>query len=62
MELTSAQLKKLTKDQVIDEYLKFSEIFQQMKTTNSKVDEGLQKFEVMNSELSIVKNCINLLM
>ena len=61
MVLTRAQVDNLSREELIEELLKFSDITDQLNGLNSRFEDFIKKYNKLNSELLISKNCNSLL-
>ena len=62
MVLTRAQTNKLSREELVEELLKFSDITDKLNSLNSRFEYFIKKDNKLNSELIISKNCISLLL
>ena len=59
--LTRKQLKKLTKEELIDELLTVNSIHEDLANLTSRFDQFLEKYGRVDLELAVSKNCTKLL-
>ena len=59
--LTRKQIKKLSKEELMDELPTVNSIHEDLANLTSKFDEFLQKYARVESELEVSKNCTKLL-
>ena len=59
--LTRKQLKKLTKEELIDELLTVNSIHEDLANLTSRFDQFLEKYERVDPKLAVSKNCTKLL-
>ena len=57
MVLTRAQVDNLSREELIEELLKFSDITEMLNGLNNRLDDFIKKYDELNSELLISKNC-----
>ena len=57
MIFTRAQLDTLSKEELVDELMKCSNITDQLKVITDRFDDFVGKYEKLQSELVISKNC-----
>ena len=57
MVFTRAQLDTLSKEELVDELMKCSNITDQLKVITDRFDDFVGKYEKLQSELVISKNC-----
>ena len=62
MVLTRAQVDNLSREELIEELLKFSDITDMLNGLNNRLDDFIKKYDELNSELLISKNCNSLLL
>ena len=62
MILTRAQVDNLSKEELIEELLKFSDITDKLNGLNNRFEDFIKKYDELNSELLISKNCNSLLL
>ena len=62
MILTRAQADNLSREELIEELLKFSDITDKLNGLNNRFDDFIKKYDELNSELLISKNCNSLLL
>ena len=62
MVLTRAQVDNLSREELIEELLKFSDITDMLNGLNNRFDDFIKKYDELNSELLISKNCNSLLL
>ena len=62
MVLTRAQVDYLSREELIEELLKFSDITNKLNSLNNRFDDFIKKYDELNSELLISKNCNSLLL
>ena len=62
MVLTKAQVDNLSREELIEELLKFSDITDKLNGLNNRFDDFIKKYDELNSELLISKNCNSLLL
>ena len=62
MVLTRAQVDNLSREELIEELLKFSDITDKLNGLNNRFDDFIKKYDELNSELLISKNCNSLLL
>ena len=62
MVLTRAQVDNLSREELIEELLKFSDITEMLNGLNNRLDDFIKKYDELNSELLISKNCNSLLL
>ena len=62
MVLTRAQVDNLSREELIEELLKFSAITDKLNGLNSRFEDFIKKYNELNSELLILKNCNSLLL
>ena len=62
MILTRAQVDNLSREELIEELLKFSDITDKLNGLNNRFDDFIKKYDELNSELLISKNCNSLLL
>ena len=53
MVLTRAQIDNLSKKEVIEELLKFSDIIDKLNGLNSRFEDFIKKYDKLNSELTL---------
>ena len=61
MVLTSAQLDSLSKEELVEEFLKFSNKADQLQGLTKWFDDFIGKSDILHSELLVLKNCNSLL-
>ena len=61
MVFTRAQLDTLSREELVEELIKCSNIADQIKTPTERFNEFVGKYEKLQSELIISKNCNSLL-
>ena len=59
--LTRKQLKKLTKEELIDELLTVNSIHEDLANLTSRFDQFLEKYGRVDPELAVSKHCTKLL-
>ena len=62
MVLTRAQADNLSREELIEELLQSSDISDQLNGLNSRFDDFIKKYNKLNSEFLISKNCNSLLL
>ena len=62
MVLTRAQVDNLSREELIEELLKFSDITDKLNGLNNRFDVFIKKYDELNSELLISKNFNSLLL
>ena len=62
MVLTRAQVDNLSREELIEELLKFSDITDKLNVLNNRFEDFIKKYNEPNSELLISKNCNSLLL
>ena len=62
MVLTRAQVDNLSREELIEELLKFSDITDKLSGLNNWFDDLIKKYNELNSELLISKYCNSLLL
>ena len=62
MMLTRVQIDNLSREELIEELLKFSDITDMLNGLNNRLDDFIKKYDELNSELLISKNCNSLLL
>ena len=62
MVLTRAQLDSLSKEELVEEFLKFSNITDQLQSLTKQFDDFIEKYNIFHSELLVSKNCNSLLL
>ena len=62
MALTRAQVDNLSREELLEELLKFSDITEMLNGLNNRFDDFIKKYDELNSELLISKNCNSLLL
>ena len=62
MVLTRAQVDNLSREELIEELLKFSDITDKLNGLNNRFEDFIKKYDELNSELLISKNCNSLLL
>ena len=62
MILTRAQVHNLSREELIEELLKLSDITNKLNSLNNRFDDFIKKYDELNSELLISKNCNSLLL
>ena len=62
MVLTRPQVDNLLREELIKELLKFSDITDKLNGLNSRFEDFIKKYNELNSELLILKNCNSLLL
>ena len=62
MVLTRAQVDNLSREELIEELLKFSDITDKFNGLNNRFDEFIKIYDELNSELLISKSCHSLLL
>ena len=62
MVLTRPQVDNLLREELIKELLKFSDITDKLSGLNSRFEDFIKKYNELNSELLISKNCNSLLL
>ena len=60
--LTRAQVDNLSREKLIEELLKFSDITGQLNGLNTRFEDFIKKYDKLNSELLISKKCNSLLL
>ena len=58
---TRSQLENLSKKELIDELVSVEEISPKLSDVTSRFDDFLRRYEILNSELTVSKNCNRLL-
>ena len=58
---TRSQLENLSKKELIDELINVEDIYSKLSDLTSRFDDFLRRYEILNSELTISKNCNRLL-
>ena len=58
---TRSQLENLSKKELIDELVSVEEISPKLSDVTSRFDDFLRRYEILNSELTVSKNCNHLL-
>ena len=61
MVLTRSQLENLSKKELIDELINVEDIYSKLSDLTSRFDDFLRRYEILNSELTVSKNCNRLL-
>ena len=62
MVLTRAQVDNLSREELIEELLKFSDITDKLNGLNNRFEDFIKKYDELHSELLISKNCNSLLL
>ena len=62
MILTRAQADNLSREELIEELLKFSDITDKLNGLNNQFEDSIKKYDELHSELLISKNCNSLLL
>ena len=62
MILTRVQVDNLSREELIEELLKFSDITDQPSGLNSRFEDFIKKHDKLNSELLLSRNCNSLLL
>ena len=62
MVLTRAQLDTLSKEELVKEFLKFSNITDHLQSVTKLFDDFIEKYDILHSELLVSKNCNSLLL
>ena len=57
--ITRKQLEKLSKEELIDELLTINSIHEDLANLTSRFDEFFEKYERVESEIEVSKNCTN---
>ena len=57
MVLARAQVHNLSREELIEELLKFSDITDKLNGLNNRFEYFIKKYDELNSELLILKNC-----
>ena len=57
--ITRKQLEKLSKEELIDELLTINSIHEDPANLTSRFDEFFEKYERVESEIEVSKNCTN---
>ena len=58
---TRSQLENLSKKELIDELINVEDIYSKLSDLTSRFDDFLRRYEILNSELTVSKNCNRLL-
>ena len=58
---TRSQLKNLSKKELIEELISVEDISSKLSDLTNRFDEFLRRYEILNSELTVNKNCNSLL-
>ena len=58
---TRSQLENLSKEELIDELISVEDISSKLSDLTSRFDDFLRRYEILNSELTVSKNCNRLL-
>ena len=58
---TRSQLENLSKKDLIDELINVEDIYSKLSYLTSRFDDFLRRYEILNSELTVSKNCNRLL-
>ena len=58
---TRSQLQNLSKEELIEELISVEDISSKLSDSASCFDDFLRRYEILSSELSIIKNCYGLL-
>ena len=58
---TRSQLDNLSKEELIDELISVEDISSKLSDLTSRFDDFLRRYEILNSELTVSKNCNRLL-
>ena len=61
MARTKSQLENLSKEEVIEELITFNDITSKISDLTNRFNDFLRIFEVVSSDLAIIKNCNRLL-
>ena len=62
MARTRNQQENLSKEELIDELISVEDISSKLSDLTSRYDDFLRQYEILNSELTVSKNCNRLLM
>ena len=62
MVLTRAQVDNLSREELIEELLKFSDITDKLNGLNNRFEDFIKKYDELHSELLISRNCNSLLL
>ena len=54
---TSSQLENLSKEELIEELISVEDISSKLSDLTSRFDDFLRRYEILNSELTVSKNC-----
>ena len=60
MVLTRAKLDSPSKEELVEEFLKFSNITDQLQSLTKRFDDFIEKYNILHSELLVSKNCNSL--
>ena len=58
MVLTRAQVDNLSREELIEELLKFSDVTDKLNDLNNRFEDFIKKYDELNSQLLISKNVI----
>ena len=58
---TRNQLKNLSKEELIEEFISVEDISSKLSDLTSRFDDFLRRYEILTSELTVSKNCNRLL-
>ena len=58
---TRSQLENLTKEELIDKLISVEDKSSKLSDLTSRFDDFLRRYEILNSELTVSKNCNRLL-
>ena len=61
MARTSSQLENLSKEELIEELISVEEISSKLPDLTSRFDDFLRRYEILNSEITVSKNCYRFL-
>ena len=62
MVLTRTQPDSLSKEELVEEFLKFSNSTDQLQSLTKRFDDFIGKYNILHSELLVSKNCNSLLL
>ena len=62
MVLTRAQVDNLSREELIEELLKFSDVTDKLNDLNNRFEDFIKKYDELNSQLLISKKCNSLLL
>ena len=62
MVLTRAQVDNLSREELIEEFLKFSDVTDKPNGLDNRFEDFIKKYDELHSELLISKNCKSLLL